>query len=420
MRPLEIAVAGAGPAGLASALFLHRTGHRVEILEGFDEPAPVGSGLLLQPTGLTALDALGLSSAIHGLGSRIDRLYGADARSGRTVLDVRYDALRGGRYGLAVHRAALFNTLHDAVLRENILIRTGLAVATVRQTLERATLLDSAGGELGDYDLVLDCTGARSPLVSGSTVAPAVRNLAYGAFWATLSGAGVTYDRRALSQRYDRAKVMIGILPIGSETPGGAERVAFFWSLKTAEADAVKEAGLGHWKAQVADYWPDCVPLLEQITGWEQLTLARYTHRTVRPPYEGRMVFIGDSAHSTSPQLGQGANMALLDAAVLAHTLSKAPDVAAALAQYAAARANHVRLFQMLSLAFTPFYQSDSTAIAWIRDRLVATVARVPPVPALLASIVSGTLIDPFSQAGLRECDWLDVPAPAHRSSVQV
>lgn len=420
MKPLEIAVAGAGPAGLSSALFLHRAGHRVEILERFDEPAPVGSGLLLQPTGLTVLDALGLSSAIHGLGSRIDRLYGADARSGRTVLDVRYDALKGGRYGLAVHRAALFNTLHDAVMAENIPVRTGAAVAAVRQTAERATLLDDAGGELGSYDLVLDCTGARSLLVSGSTVAPAVRNLAYGAFWATLSGEGVTYDRRALSQRYDRAKVMIGILPIGSETPGGAERVAFFWSLKTADAGAVKEAGLGQWKAQVADYWPDCVPLLEQISGWEQLTLARYTHRTVRPPYDGRMVFIGDSAHSTSPQLGQGANMALLDAAVLAHTLSRSADVASALAEYAAARANHMRLFQMLSLAFTPFYQSDSTAVAWIRDRLVATVARVPPVPALLASIVSGTLIDPFPQTGLRECDWLRVSGHAQRSSAQV
>ena len=115
MKQLDIGVAGAGPAGLAAALFLSRAGHRVEILERFDTPAPVGSGLLMQPTGLTVLAALGLFDTIQTLGNRIDRLHGADAVSGRTVLDVRYDAAPGGRYGLAVQRAALFDTLHDAL-----------------------------------------------------------------------------------------------------------------------------------------------------------------------------------------------------------------------------------------------------------------------------------------------------------------
>lgn len=151
--------------------------------------------------------------------------------------------------------------------------------------------------------------------------------------------------------------------------------------------------------------------MLDQIDDWEQLTLARYAHRTMRPPVCGRMVFVGDSAHSTSPQLGQGANMALLDVVALAHALDATPDLDAALAAYADARRNHVALFQLLSLLFTPFYQSDSTLLAWLRDRLVATVARTPPMQALLASIVSGTLIDPFASAGLAECDWEAVHA---------
>lgn len=48
-RNLDIAIAGAGPAGLAAALYLKRAGHRVTIFERFDEPKPVGSGLILQP-----------------------------------------------------------------------------------------------------------------------------------------------------------------------------------------------------------------------------------------------------------------------------------------------------------------------------------------------------------------------------------
>ena len=61
---LNIAIVGAGPAGLAAALFLSRDGHRIELLERFDRPKPIGSGLILQPTGLSVLDALGLLPAI--------------------------------------------------------------------------------------------------------------------------------------------------------------------------------------------------------------------------------------------------------------------------------------------------------------------------------------------------------------------
>ena len=49
---LSIGIVGAGPAGLAAALFLARSGHDVEIVERFEKPAPLGSGLLMQPTGL--------------------------------------------------------------------------------------------------------------------------------------------------------------------------------------------------------------------------------------------------------------------------------------------------------------------------------------------------------------------------------
>lgn len=406
MERLDIGIAGAGPAGLAAALFLARAGHKVELIERFAQPSPVGSGLLMQPTGLTVLDALGLSPAIHALGNRIDRLHGADASSGRTVLDVRYDALAGGRYGLAVHRAALFSTLNDAVVAEGIPVRTGITLAKAETRQSRTALHDPDGEIVGDYDLVIDATGARSQLAAASVVAPKVKELPWGAFWATLDCDGIAHDARALTQRYDAAKVMIGVLPVGRARAGEGRKVAFFWSLKTADADAVRKAGLDRWKACIAGYWPEAAPFLDQIADWDQLTLARYAHRTTLPPHADGIAFIGDSAHSTSPQLGQGANMALLDAAALAHALRTSASLEEALAAYAAARRSHVRLFQLLSYVFTPFYQSDSRSIAWLRDRLVATVAKISPAPQILAAIVSGTLADPFSRAGLTECRW--------------
>jgi 2-polyprenyl-6-methoxyphenol hydroxylase-like FAD-dependent oxidoreductase len=115
---------------------------------------------------------------------------------------------------------------------------------------------------------------------------------------------------------------------------------------------------------------------------------------------------IGDAAHSTSPQLGQGANMALLDARALAHALANSATVEDALAAYVRARRWHLRVFQALSLAFTPFYQSDSRLLPFIRDRLVPTLAKVWPAPQLLAAMVAGTILDPFAPIGLKEAEW--------------
>lgn len=413
MKTLDIAIAGAGPAGLAVALYLKRAGHRVTVFERFDKPAPVGSGLILQPTGLTILNDLGLLPDILALGARIERLYGADARSGRTVLDVRYDALKGGRFGLAVHRAALFGVLFEAARAEAIPIETGTELDGVGVGSAGATLLAKSGRRLGTFDLVVDATGARSPLKRHAAQPSEPKPLQYGAFWASLDWRGAGFDPLALLQRYDRASVMIGVLPIGRPAPAASDMAAFFWSLKPADADAVRAAGIDVWKEQVAGLWPECAGYLAQIDSFDQLSLARYGHHTLVPPAGPRLAVIGDAAHSTSPQLGQGANMALLDARGLANALATTSSVEDALDVYVRARSLHVRVFQALSFAFTPFYQSDSTALPFIRDRLVSTIARMPPAPQFLAAMVAGTVVDPFKGIGLAEVDWNAYPVPA-------
>ncbi|MCP1573438.1 NAD(P)/FAD-dependent oxidoreductase [Herbaspirillum rubrisubalbicans] len=414
MKPLHIAIAGAGPAGLAMALYLKRAGHRVSLLERFVQAAPVGSGLILQPTGLTVLQDLGLFSRIAALGQRIDRLYGADARSGKTVLDVRYDAIAGGRYGIAVHRAALFGVLLEAARQEGIEVETGHDISGLEHTGAQAWLTAADGRRLGGFDLVIDASGARSPLRRHALRSCEPRPLPYGAFWVSLRAQpGLSFGHNSLVQRYRRASTMIGVLPIGRPRPQDEPMVAFFWSTRPDRVESLKQAGLSAWKDGVHALWPECAPYLAQIDGFEQMTLARYGHHTLPLPYAERLAIIGDAAHSTSPQLGQGANMALLDARALSHALQQSDTLEQALPRYAASRRRHVRTFQAMSAMFTPFYQSDSLWLPWVRDQLAARLSVVPPAPQLLARMVAGTLVDPFTSIGLREHDWTAAPQPS-------
>lgn len=393
-RPIHIAICGAGPAGLAAALALSEQGRRITIFDQFETPKPLGSGLILQPTGLAVLDHLGIGKRIRGLGARIDRLYGKAAASGRVVLDVRYEALGAAR-GLAVHRAGLFNVLHDAARA------AGIEVETLSQVkdLDGSSVIFNEARRAGPFDLVVDALGSNSPLIAHASGPDYRQPLAYGAIWSSLPWPGPPFDPHSLEQRYDKASVMSGVLPIGCVREGEAAQAAFFWSLKVADFPRWQAQGLQRWKESVHILWPETAPLLDSIASAEQMVLARYDHHMLALPYGRKLVFIGDSAHSTSPQLGQGANQALLDVKTLTECLQRHDDLADAISDYARRRRFHVKIYQALSRLFTPFYQSDSELLPLVRDHLVAGMSRLPIAQRALARIVCGSLAD--SGAGI-------------------
>jgi salicylate hydroxylase len=270
MGTLEIAIAGCGPGGLAAALMLHRDGHRVTLFERFDTPKPLGSGLMMQPTGLAVLDALGLGTAVRNAGARIDRLFGLTGAMGTTVLDVRYDALgHDADDGIGIHRASLFSILFDAVTKAGITIVTGRTISGAAMVDGRRILIFDDGQLSPPFDLVVDALGTRTPLT-----AAVGRSLAYGALWASLDWPdGCGFNKAALEQRYHRASKMAGVLPIGITPGSDRPQAAFFWSLRADRFDDWHNAGLDAWKTEVSKLWPACAGLLEQIRDADQLTL---------------------------------------------------------------------------------------------------------------------------------------------------
>lgn len=388
MPRLDIVIAGAGIGGLAAALFLARAGHRVTVAERFETPRPIGSGIIVQPTGLSVMDALGLGDELRAHGAPIKRLLGQS--NGRSVLDVRYAAL--GREGLGVHRAALFGILFAAASREpGVSIEPGFEVAELTRGADgRPSLVSNAGRALGPFDLCVDAGGSRSPISAG--MAAKREALPFGALWTTVPWPGGPFQIGALEQRYEAARKMVGVLPVGRRYGEEAPLAAFFWSLKREDLASWRARGLGPWRDEVSALWPQAAPIVERIEDPEQLVFAAYGHHTLRKPYGERLAVIGDAAHSTSPQLGQGANMALLDAQALAEAIERNWEVNEAVAGYAKSRRGHVKLYQAMSRLFTPVYQSDGRALPFLRDRLFAPASRLPGVNWGLAKLVAGEI----------------------------
>ena len=385
MPPVKVSIAGAGIAGLASAALLARAGHAVTVYDQFDAPAPVGSGLMLQPVGMQVLHRLGLADRAMACTSPINQIYGQTPD--RTVLNVRYGDLRPQAQGRAIQRAQLFQMLLDAAMQAGASLVPASTVTGAGQTPETAWLM-TGQEKIAHADVVLDCLGAYSPLCPRPS-----RPLRYGALWALLDwprDGPFAPDR--LEQRYRAASSMVGVLPVGTDAEK-QHKLTFFWSLRGKDFDTWQAQPLADWKAQVTDLWPETDAILDQIQSQDDLFFARYTHHTVGHPTVGRIAHLGDSFHATSPQLGQGANMALLDAAALADAFAKIANPRAALKAYARRRRWHVRAYQTISWAFTPMYQSDSRSLPWMRDRVLAPLSFVPPMPKILARLVAGELL---------------------------
>lgn len=375
----EIAIVGSGIAGLSAGMALARLGHRVTAFERFDEPKSIGAGILIQPSGLVALDRLGLRAEVEAKSARIDAMLGT-TKTGRRVMDVSYaDAWPNG-HGLGVHRGNLFRALYEAAQRAGVIVTCAATITDIRPLGHgKYACCPADNAALGEFDGVIIANGTQSTLRRRLNVRQ--RNIPYprGALWAICADPEQRY-RHTLLQRYHGASVMIGILPTGLHPQTHVPCISFFWSIRAADRAHWLACDFGAWKREVLAHWPEVDYVLDRIGDGSALTFATYGDVLMRAWHDGGLLCIGDAGHGMSPQLGMGANLALIDAVVLADCFSATSSVPEAFAQYSRARRRHIGYNQFASRWLTPFFQSDSRLAAVVRDWSFPALKKIAPV----------------------------------------
>lgn len=381
VRPLEVGVVGCGVAGQAAAILLARQGHRVTVFERFAEPRPVGAGLLLQPTGLAVLDALGLGEAARSKGARVRGLQARTA-SGRAVLDLDYADLHPAAHGLGIRRSDLFDLLHGALTASRATLVAGLEIASV----DGQVLVDEGGRRHGPFDLVIAADGTNSKLRGSLLPQKQVRLYRWGCLWATVPDEGTGFAGSGLlQQRVRGTREMMGLLPVA---PGV---LTLYWSLPVTALDARRALDLDDFRRRATALWPEAAPVVARAAADGAFTRATYRHVALPRWNRGGVMLIGDAGHGTSPQLGQGANLGLVDAWVLADALAEGPDLLSAVIGWERRRESTLYYYQFVSHLLTPFFQSRSATLGWLRDLAMGPLGRLPPVRRLMTSTLAGT-----------------------------
>jgi 2-polyprenyl-6-methoxyphenol hydroxylase-like FAD-dependent oxidoreductase len=386
---LKIAIIGAGTAGLALAALLAPR-HEVTIFEKTPEPSPVGAGVLIQPSGLAVLQAMGLQDGLLPLGSKIERLYGTLSAGwlseGWPVMDMRYSSYRAESFGLGLSRHALISALLAQALERGAQFRGGKDVTQLqpRQGIE-------------GFDCTVIANGAFTQLRAQAGIASTLTPYPWGALWMLLKDPHNAVGP-VLRQWYRGAHQMLGLMPTGFhriEDQKGPPLISLFWSVRADKIEALRALPLDEWKAQVLGLAPQAKFFMEQIHHWDQLAWARYADVRAPQPYFGRVICIGDAAHAMSPQLGQGSNMALMDAWCLASFLNTSADLASAYAAYTTQRRTHLATYQFVSKWLTPMFQADGWIMPALRNISFWPGSRLPGSSRLAATLLTGYLFHP-------------------------
>jgi 2-polyprenyl-6-methoxyphenol hydroxylase-like FAD-dependent oxidoreductase len=232
------------------------------------------------------------------------------------------------------------------------------------------------------------CDGARSQIREQAGIAARVDRYPWGALW-FMGKRTPEFASNLLWQRVGSTRELCGFLPTGTKD----DLLSLFWSVRLDEALPELE----EWKGKLLRLVPEAEEFLKQVGSMEQLQRASYHDVRMKQWHGERVAVLGDAAHALSPQLGQGVNLALVDAAVLAECLGEF-GLEEALGNYTQRRKKHVGFYQFATRWTTPFFQSDYLPLGKVRDLTFPIGMKIPYVRNEMVASMAGLKTGVFSR----------------------
>jgi FAD-dependent urate hydroxylase len=327
MSGRRVLIVGGGIAGLALARTLARVGELPELIERESSWRPAGTGMYLPGNATRALRALGLGAQVASRSVEIPRQRFCDHR-GRLLREVDVAALwRPVGPCLAIHRADLHELLLEAA--GDVPIRLGRAVDRITQR-NGTVSVECGDGAGGDHDLVVGADGIHS----------AVRRLTFGP--TAVSRAVGQIGWRFVAARPPEVttwSVMLGRRTAFLTIPIGDDRVYCYCDVVSSrDADGAERAPAEPLTQLFSEFADPAATLLDALDPADEIHVSTIEEVALDSWVRDHIVLIGDAAHATSPNMAQGAAMALEDALVLADCLRDIRAIPDALAAFEARR----------------------------------------------------------------------------------
>lgn len=312
---MEITIIGAGMGGLTTGIALKKFGHKVTIYEQAEKILPVGAAISLWSNGVKCLNYLGLTEQVAKLGGQMDQLAYIDGLTGDTMTQFSLLPLieEVGQRPYPVARADLQNMLMDEFGREDI--QLGKKMVELQEQ-EDGVLVKFADGTEIKTDLLIGADGTHSitrTYVLGEQVS---RRYAGYVNWN-----GLVEISEKLTPA-DQWTTFVGQGKRVSLMPVADGKFYFFFDVPLP---ADLENNRAEYKTLLKQYFEGwCAPVQHLIDALDEQKTNRVEIHDIEPFaqfYKGRVVIVGDAAHSTTPDIGQGGCQAMEDAIYLARSL---------------------------------------------------------------------------------------------------
>jgi 2-polyprenyl-6-methoxyphenol hydroxylase-like FAD-dependent oxidoreductase len=321
-----VLVVGAGLAGTATAIRLAEAGVAVDLAEIKPDVAALGSGITLQGNALRELRALGVWDAVRAAGYPFDVTgIRAPDPAGTVVAEIP-DARTGGPdlpAGMGMPRPELARILADRAIEVGAKLRLRTTHTELAQDAGGVDVTFS-DGSTGRYDLVVGADGVRSWTRRALGVELETRSLGMG-IWRAFGPRPASVTRTDLY--YGGPSFIAGYCPTGEDS-----LYAYIVEPAQDRSTLTPDERLATMKELSLAYHGPWDEIRECLTDPERVNYTWFeTHLLPAPWNRGRVVLIGDAAHTCPPTLAQGGAQALEDAAVLTDLLLQRDDLDAAL-----------------------------------------------------------------------------------------